>query len=111
LKKWGLVIFLLISLSWITSLAEGFFCDESAHETTVLISEDASSQAEGHVCHAASCHFGHCGHLHVRLQASPLDEPESSFYQDTTPYTLILSHAPPTFLMRPPLFISLIPFV
>jgi hypothetical protein len=99
----ALFILLLLSLSWVTSLAEGLLCDEEAHEPVALVDPGRTADADLHECHAGSCHFGHCGHLHLRWQASPMDEPGSHPRLTITPYSFIVRNGPQLLPMRPPL--------
>jgi hypothetical protein len=101
LKKWAILILMLMSLSWMTSLAEDFACDEASHEVSAEIHEERS--ADGHSCHVGTCHFGHCAHIHVRLAFTLARESESPPGRISTPYSFALTHAPLFFLMRPPL--------
>jgi hypothetical protein len=106
MKRVALLILLLIGLSWMSSLAEGIFCEENEHEATTMIHDEDAGNEDHHYCHAGTCHFGHCGHLQVRLQISPMDEPSSSGDHASSPYSFILRSAPSSFLLKPPLFIS-----
>ncbi|WP_141731602.1 hypothetical protein [Oligoflexus tunisiensis] len=103
MKKMALFILLLLSLSWISSLAEGLLCDEKAHEPVALVDPSSSTDKDVHPCHAESCHFGHCGHLHARWQASPMEEPDSHHHRNITPYSFIVRSGPRFLPMRPPL--------
>lgn len=106
MKKWTLLILMLISLSWITSLMEGFLCNEATHESQTEIHSESAPDTDHHSCHAGACHFGHCGHLHARLASLLMREPRGLHAQDSTPYAFILSRTPLFFLMRPPLGFS-----
>lgn len=106
LKKWALLILLIVGLSWITTLAEGFVCDGDDHETSTRIHEEASPQTDSHACHVGSCHFGHCAHIHARLASTPVMEPDGHAGSHTTPYAFIPISAPDFSLMRPPLGVA-----
>lgn len=104
LKLVRLLILLLIGLSWATTLAEGVRCEETDHHVTEWISDgDTGTHESRHPCLAGFCHFGHCGHLVLRLQSTPQDQPAGFIYRGRTPYAFALPSEPLSLPMRPPL--------
>jgi hypothetical protein len=103
LKKWALLIILILGLSWMTSLAEGFVCDEADHETSTQIHDVSSPKTDPHACHVGSCHFGHCTHVQARFASTSVMEPDSHAGPHATPYSFIHIAAPDFSLIRPPL--------
>ncbi|HET9239971.1 MAG TPA: hypothetical protein VFO10_22105 [Oligoflexus sp.] len=103
MKKWALLILLILGLSWMTSLAEGLMCDADGHDMSAQLHEESAPKTDSHACHVGSCHFGHCSHVYARLASTSIMEPDGHAGPHVTPYFFITISAPDFSLMRPPL--------
>lgn len=103
MKKLSLIILLLISFSWLTSLAEGLRCEEEdRHESSQVWTDTADAHDMTHVCHAGSCHFGHCAHLYAKAPPTTLGLLTALGDRESTPYAFSLLNAPFSLQLRPP---------
>jgi hypothetical protein len=105
LRQLTLIILLLLGFSWVTSLSEGLCCDEEEqhHGVSAVLEEAGLAHDATHVCHAGSCHFGHCGHIDRPLISMRLVYPPGFPDPGSPPYSFALPTEPFDLPMRPPL--------
>ena len=103
MRNLAFILLILIGCSWLSNLAEGIICDEETHENiSVLTAPDTDHTDGSHVCHAGSCHFGHCAHIVPRASAQIQENTSQTAACDPSPYALQALSGACSLPLRPP---------